>query len=177
MQMNVVFTVTGSDRPGVVEFVTRLLLDYEGNVEISKMARLGGVFAMLLLVALPAERFERLQDIEEMLVSHGFSVTWKPTERWFGKRYPGWKPYQIEVQGADHEGIIHQVARYLSEHGINIETMDTNVKNAPMSGTHIFSMKAQVFVPPEQLDQDWEDDLEDEGHAMNVDIDITAVQD
>jgi glycine cleavage system transcriptional repressor len=176
MQKNVVFTVTGFDRPGVVESVTRYLLEYDGNVEISKMARLGGVFAMLMLVSLPESRFEKLEEIIKMMVDAGYTVTAKPTERWYGKRYPGWQPFQIEVEGADHEGIIHHIAQYLSERGINIESMDTYVKNAPMSGTQIFSMQARLFVPPEQLDRDWQDDLEQEGSQLSVDIDITASQ-
>ena len=51
MQNNFVLTVTGPDRIGIVERVTGLLFERGANVETSRMARLGGEFAMLLLVA------------------------------------------------------------------------------------------------------------------------------
>jgi len=53
MKRNLVLTLTGPDRIGIVEKVTGLLLERGGNVETSRMARLGGEFAVLMLVSLP----------------------------------------------------------------------------------------------------------------------------
>ena len=50
MRKNLVMTVTGNDRIGIVEEVTGLVLSFEGNVDASKMARLGGEFVMRLCV-------------------------------------------------------------------------------------------------------------------------------
>ena len=58
-------------------------------------------------------------------------------------------PCAVTVLGADHMGIIHQIARYLAEQGINLETMTTEVVAAPMSGTPLFTMSAVVRVPPQ----------------------------
>ena len=55
MDTNIVFTLTGPDRIGLVEHVTRLMLGLDGNVETSRAVRLGGEFAILMLVTLPAE--------------------------------------------------------------------------------------------------------------------------
>ena len=55
MKRNLVLTLTGPDRIGIVDRVTGLLLDRGGNVETSRMARLGGEFAVLMLVSLPSE--------------------------------------------------------------------------------------------------------------------------
>ena len=52
---NVVFTLTGTDRIGLVDDITELLLALDGNVETSRMARLGGEFAVLMLVSLPPQ--------------------------------------------------------------------------------------------------------------------------
>ena len=56
-------TAIGRDRPGIVAAITGVLLDLGGNVEDSRMAILGGHFAVMLIVELPegAER-ERLDD-------------------------------------------------------------------------------------------------------------------
>jgi len=67
------------------------------------------------------------------------------------------------------------VAHYLSQHGINIESMDTALVSAPMRGTPLFTMTAQVVAPPELIDQDWVAALEGVGHHLNVDIKMSAV--
>ena len=173
MRKNIVFTLTGHDRIGIVETVTKLLFEYDGNVETSRMARLGGEFAMLMLVSLPLEQLVDLNQDIEKLASQGYKVTTSQTEQTYAEKYSGWLPYQIEVRGADHEGIIHQVALYLSQRGINIEVMDTGVIPAPMSGAPLFTMKAQVAVPPALSGQDWQTALEDVGCHLNVDIQIS----
>ena len=62
MQKNFVLTLTGPDRIGIVDEVTGLLLERGGNVETSRMARLGGEFAVLMLVSMPADRYSGLDD-------------------------------------------------------------------------------------------------------------------
>src|ERR1700728_3500221 len=114
MQKNFVLTLTGPDRIGIVDRMTGLLLDRGGNVETSRMARLGGEFAILMLVAMPEDRIAGLDVDLKALAALGYKVTTTPTDRAYSGTRPDWLPYRIEVEGADDEGIIHEVARYLS---------------------------------------------------------------
>jgi glycine cleavage system transcriptional repressor len=174
MRNNLVFTLTGPDRIGIVEDVTQLLLKHDGNVETSRMMRLGGAFAVLMLVSIPADQIAHLNKDVESLIAEGYKITTSQTdESDTGKR--GLLPYQIELQGADHEGIVHEVARHLSQHGINIESMDTALAAAPMSGVPLFTMTAHVAVPPDLIEQDWVAELEGVGQHLNVDIQVSAV--
>jgi glycine cleavage system transcriptional repressor len=174
MRTNIIFTLTGPDRVGIVESVTKMLLDLDGNVENSRMARLGGEFAILMLVSLPAESLPALEKGAEKLRADGFKVTAGQTSESAAGQYAGWLPFRIEVAGADHEGIVHEIARYLSERGINIESMDTSTTPAPESGTPVFNMSAQVAVPPSLANQDWVDALEDVANQLDVDIEVIA---
>ena len=174
MRKNIVLTLTGSDRVGIVDSVTDVLVKYDGNVETSRMARLGGEFAMLMLVSMPEDQLEFFKDGVESLQKIGLQVNTKLTEQSHEKKYAGWLPYQIEVHGADHEGIVHQVAHYLTERGVNIESMDTGIVPAPMSGTLFFSMDAVVLVPPSSSHKDWQSELEDVADKLNVDIKVSA---
>ena len=169
MRKHLVFTLTGPDRVGLVEDITELLLTYHGNVELSRMARLGGEFAILMLVSIPEDQFDALREGVRGLRDEGYKVTTSPTERGYSTRYGGWLPYRVQVTGADQEGIIHHIARHLAEKGINIETMDTSMFNAPMSGTPLFTMSAIVLVPPDLPFTEWRDDLEDVGNRLMVD--------
>ncbi len=174
MRQHLVITITGQDRVGLVEEVTKLLLNYGSNVESSRMARLGGEFAILMLISVPVENFEEMRQAVRNLKDDGFKVTTRQTERGHAAKYAGWTPYQVEVAGADNEGIIHHIARHLAEQGINIETMDTGMVRAPMSGTPLFTMTAIVVVPPELPYPDWRDDLEEIGDKLNVDTAVSA---
>src|SRR5689334_2997987 len=101
MQSPIVLTLTGPDRIGIVEEVTRLLLERGGNVEMSRMARLGGEFAILLLASLPAEGAAGLEEGLGGLTARGYKVTISRPERARAEIPAGWLPYEIEVQGAD----------------------------------------------------------------------------
>jgi glycine cleavage system transcriptional repressor len=176
MRENLVFTLTGADRVGIVESVTRMLLDHGGNIETSRMARLGGEFAILMLVSMPPNRLAALDRDVEGLIARGYKVTTSRTGQSYAEAHPGWLPFHIEVHGADHEGIIHQIAQYLSDHGINIESMDTETSHAPVSGAPLFSMTAMVVVPPSLFGQGWETALENLGNQLNVDIKVAAAR-
>jgi glycine cleavage system transcriptional repressor len=177
MQKQFVLTLTGPDRIGFVEEVTRLLLQLGGNVETSRMARLGGEFAILMLVSMPAEQSSSLDKDLTGLAARGYKVTTTPADRTYAEAHPGWLPYQLEVQGADHEGIIHEIARYLSGHGINIETVDSESTPAPTSGAPLFSMTARVVVPPSLSGKGWETGLDEIGDRMNLDIRVSPIRD
>jgi glycine cleavage system transcriptional repressor len=177
MRKNIVLTLTGTDRVGIVDAVTEVLTIYDGNVETSRMARLGGEFAMLMLVSLPEDQLAAFPTGVEDLRKQGFQVTTKQTEQSYEQKYAGWFPYQVEVHGADHEGIVHRVAHYLTEHGINIESMDTGIVPAPMSGTLFFSMNAVVLVPPDLPSKAWQADLDDVADNLNVEIKVSAKKD
>lgn len=170
MQTNLVLTLTGPDRIGIVEEVTGLLLARGGNVEVSRMARLGGEFAILMLIALPADQVAGVEADLESLAARGYKVTASRVLQTHAGTHPGWVPYHIEVHGADHEGIIQEVARYLSHRGINIESMDSETTPAPISGVPLFIMTAEVAVPPGLAAEGWEEGLEDLSQHLNLEI-------
>jgi glycine cleavage system transcriptional repressor len=175
MSTNVVFTLTGPDRIGIVEEVTRAFLDLGGNVGTSRMARLGGEFAILMLVELPENRASGLDSAFAPLVSQGYKVTVGQTDSAKADEHAGWLPYQVVVTGADHEGIVHEVAAGLSRLGINIESAETSTAAAPVSGAALFTMTAQVAVPPTLAETDWIAALSAAGDESNVDIEVTAL--
>ncbi|HEX9023858.1 MAG TPA: ACT domain-containing protein [Geobacteraceae bacterium] len=176
MRANIVFTLTGPDRVGIVEKVTGMLLDLGGNVETSRMARLGGEFAMLMLVSLPGERSAALEEVVAALSAQGYRVTTGPTRQTYAEMHPGWLPFHIELEGADHEGIIHEVARHLADRGINIESMETGIVHAPVSGTPIFTMTAIVAVPPDLAEGGWQTALHEAGAELNVEIKVSPLE-
>ena len=176
MAAEVVFTLTGPDRVGIVEEVTEIVLGMHGNVETSRMARLGGEFAIIMLVTLPAEQVDRFGLAFETLTRQGYRVTTGQADLSAAESHAGWLPYRIEVHGADHEGIVHEIAHGLSQRGINIESMDTGTRAASVSGTPLFFMSALVLVPPDLPEADWIAELDEAAHLANVDVAVAKVE-
>jgi glycine cleavage system transcriptional repressor len=174
MSTSIVLTLTGKDRVGIVEELTHLLFNLGGNVDTSRMARLGGEFAVLMLVTLPIEQLPQLDEALKGLVGQGYKLTTQPTDTQPAENLSVWTPYKINVVGADHEGIIYEITQALARHGITVESLETGTRPAPITGSPLFSMTAVVLTPPELKAPDWQTELEEIGERLNVEISVTA---
>jgi glycine cleavage system transcriptional repressor len=155
-----------------VEEFTKLILHYDGNIEASRMVRLGGDFAMLVFVSAPEDRVFELRKAIDDLHYTKFDVLTRLSEIDDEVEDPVELRCTIIVLGADHMGIINQVAQYLSEQGINLESMHTEVSAAPMSGTPLFTMSADVVIPPRLAVEDLREAMEFIGEEMGVDTKV-----
>ncbi len=174
MGVDMVFALTGPDRVGIVEEVASVLLGLGGNAGTSRMVRLGGQFAILMLVTLPEEDPATIERAFEPLTSRGYKITVGPAGASPLSMGAGWLPYRIEVIGADHEGIIHEIARGLARVGINIESAETGTLPSPVSGTPLFTMTALVAVPASLDKAEWIAALEEAADQSNVDVHVSV---
>ncbi len=170
MRTDIVFTLTGPDRVGIVEEVTGVLLDLGGNVGAGRMARLGGEFAMLMLVSLPSERLVDIDRALSQLTDNGYKSTVSDARPAPATPPAENTPFRIEVRGADHEGIIHEITRQLAARGINIESAETGTVEAPVTGVPLFFMTATVHVPPGLDETEWAGALEEAARHAGVDV-------
>ncbi len=170
MKKLLVITVTSADRPGIVEQVTRVVAEHGGNWEESRMARLGGVFAGIVQVGVPAERAEELKQALESLSGQQLTVSVQLTQPDVPETPSTGQILNLELSGADHEGIVHEVAAYLAEQGANVEEMETEVVSAPVSGSPLFQMKAKVKIPTTLELDDLRKQLDELAHKLGVDI-------
>ena len=67
-------TIIGPDRPGLVERLARTLSDHDANWLESRMARLAGKFAGILLASVPESRAEELTQALRALESMQLAV-------------------------------------------------------------------------------------------------------
>lgn len=167
-----VLTAVGRDKVGTVEMITDLVASHSANIEESRMARLGGEFAIIMLLSLAAEKVQPLVNALPSLQEKELTATSKRTDLKRLSEFQGYVPYEISVIGADHEGIVYTVARYLAAEGINVEEMDTHVSPAPNSGTPLFSMSAIVQAPPNLTLRQLRHKLAEIGEEIDVDIEI-----
>ena len=126
--MHVAVTAFGADRPGIAAAVAKVLFEYGGNVEDSRMAILGGHFAMMLIVALPDG--SEPSTLESAMAAPARAldliVAVRPVAEVAPEHAEG-SPYIVTVYGADKPGIGDRVCQTLAGHRVNVPDLATRV--------------------------------------------------
>lgn len=117
-------TVVGADRPGIVARLTEVLFRGGCNLGEASMARLGGNFAVMLMVeGGDGAALERL--VRPVTDELGLRLHVDPIE---GALHRHQEPnVQVTVHGADRPGIVAQVTGALSRAGFNILDLSSDV--------------------------------------------------
>lgn len=145
MQLSLVMTIIGSDRPGLVESIAAIVTEHGGNWLESRMSRLGGQFAGILRVEFPAEKEDALIQALKSLESRGLSVVIH-LDHQKGPPSPE-KLSSLEIVGHDRPGIVREISRVLAKHGVNVEELHSEQASAAMSGEMLFKAKAKLKIP------------------------------
>lgn len=166
-----VLTVIGDDRAGLVEALAEAISAHGGNWEESQMAELAGQFAGIVVVSVPDERSAELRSALD-----GLEGLMEISAHPGSEERPGvtdaWRQLRIEVVGSDHPGIVRDLSSVLARHGLSIETMTTERRDAPMAGGRLFEARIVVRVPPGGDPADVQDDLERVAAELLVDLSV-----
>jgi glycine cleavage system transcriptional repressor len=165
-----VVTIVGPDQRGLVAQITDQILAFDANIEESHMSRLGGEFAVLMLLSLSNGNPQPLLAGLDTMKTDQVKVFVKETDLARLEVFEGFIPYNISVVGADHEGIINHVAEHLAELRCQIDEMETHVTRAPVTGTPLFSMMAEIKAPPRISLPQLRDQLDELADQLGVDI-------
>ena len=108
--------------------------------------RLGGEFALLLLVSGPERAIGEVElRASEVGARLGLRLMTKPTTSPQVAR--DFLPYQIRVTGVDRPGIVQRVAAVLAGRGVNVASLESRISYAPESGTPMFILEAALQIP------------------------------
>ena len=146
MNVSLVMMIMGDDRPGLVNELSTVIAENGGNWLESRMARLGGHFAGILRVQLPAEQEPKVLAALEALRAQGLAVHAHKDLAGAAATAPRTLAV-IEVVGQDRPGIIRQISQVLAQQQVNVEELDTHCDSAPMSGEMLFRATASVQLP------------------------------
>lgn len=143
-----VLTAVGPDRPGIVSDLAALIHRAGANLEDSRMAVLGGEFALLLLVSGSTSVLERTaQEASANAAALGLAIMHRPTTG--PRRSDNVLPYTVRVSGFDRPGIVQAITSVLARRRVNVSSLESNVVFAPHSGTPLFVLEADLEVPSE----------------------------
>jgi glycine cleavage system regulatory protein len=153
---DLVLTLLGPDRPGLVEAVADTIAAHGGNWLESRMAHLAGRFAGILRVELPADRLPALTAALTKLEARGLRITATPAPEAplataasdsSAAGGPAPRSMTLDLVGLDRPGLVREVSRLLAQRGINVEELTTDRSSAPMSGEMMFRAHARIHVP------------------------------
>jgi glycine cleavage system regulatory protein len=164
---DLVLTLIGPDRPGLVESLAKRVAQHGGNWLESRMARLAGQFAGILRVEVPPENVPGLQAALAELEREGLRVV---TQGGAEAADGDLRVMELRLVGQDHPGIVRDISQVLLRHGLNIEELATDHESAPMAGGQLFRAKARLQVPAGTDAERLREDLEKIADDLMVDI-------
>jgi glycine cleavage system regulatory protein len=182
VQTSFIVTFIGDDRPGLVEQLSAAIEKNQGNWQESRLSQLGGKFAGLILVALPAEGGPSLEADLAALAATGISVRVTATETVQDARraqppsdaplpVPG-RHITLSVIGPDRRGIVREISHALAQRQINVLEMSSGVQSAPMSAEMIFTARIAAWIPEAtNMDELWAS-LDEIADHMTLEIDL-----
>jgi glycine cleavage system transcriptional repressor len=146
MSSNLVISVLGKDRPGIVNELSECILDAGGNIADSRMSILGGDFAVILMVSGNWNTVAKIESqLAQLAETLDMTITSRRTEQRPVRR--DLLPYGVDVVALDHPGIVHHLASFFSARDINIQGMDTSTYCAAHTGTPMFNVHMTVEIP------------------------------
>jgi len=139
------------------------------------MAVFCGEFAVIVLISGEGGNLVRIgRDYREIETETGLAISIKtPSTR---NPPESFLPYKLTASCMDHPGIVYQISAVLSAMGINIESMETKTYAAPVSGTPIFQIEADLAVPTRTNINQLRERFGEIQRAENIDIDLTAAK-
>lgn len=169
----VVLSALGPDRPGLVAALTACVVEHGGNVEDSRMAGLGGLFGIMMLVSGESGQLAGLKPATDALEpATGLRITLVPTAA--KVEAGGLTRLEITCEAVDREGIVHAIASCLHDLNGNIVELESTRYQAPVSGAPLFRLELKVDLP-HQSAAAAEEALEALAEREGLDCSVAAV--
>lgn len=168
---HLIMTAIGPDRVGLVQNIAEFISRRGCNIDDSKMAVFCGEFAVIVLISGDGGSLAKVaRDYREIETATGLTISIKtpsmrsPTEFFL--------PYKLTASCMDHPGIVYRISAILTSMGVNIESMETKTYAAPVSGTPIFQLEANLAVPTKTHITQLRERFNDFQREENIDIDL-----
>lgn len=142
---HLVISALGSDRPGIINDLAKVCVDYQCSIVDSRMTVLGAEFAIIMMVSGSWDAVAKLENILPSIThTMGLTTIIKQTR---SRQLIQSITYSVNVVSLDHPGIVHEIANFFSNRAINIVELETGTYSAPHTGTKMFKLTMAVSIP------------------------------
>lgn len=175
MKKTLVLTFIAEDRPGLVERLSETVAAEGGNWLESRMAHLAEKFAGIAMVEIPDGKSSSLEKALRALEAEGFHLTVEEAARARPAEPPRQSTsegplFNLDLIGPDQPGILRDISHCLAERGVTVEEMETDIRDAPMSGGVMFYAQARIRAPENLTRAELQQALEALANSLMVDI-------
>lgn len=146
--IELVLTIIGRDRAGIVASLADVVRFHEGNWKRSELAEIAGTFAGVVVVEVRDDRVDELLTNLLVLRDHGVHVTAQQIEE--PTEAPEAIHVHLRITGDDQPGVIHEISRRFGDLGISILRMSTVTDltgSTGAGGSKRFEFTARLAVP------------------------------
>lgn len=167
MSAFILISIMADDRPGLVETLSRIVKEHEGNWLESRMSHLAGKFAGLVQVQVSDTKKDGLEKALLALKSEGWVIALEESGGNLNRNDPCAK---LSIVGNDRPGIVKDVAQVLAKLDVNVLELNTQFESAAMTAEALFKTQADIQTP-ESLDlDDVRDALENISNDLMVEV-------
>jgi glycine cleavage system regulatory protein len=172
MQIHLVLTVIGRDRPGLVSAVSDTIAAGGGNWLDTRLASLSGQFAGMILVAVASEKADALIASLRALEARGLRLI---VERADGQAPVAGRIVSLDLIGLDRPGIIRDISQVLAAKEVSIIELDSELVSGAFSGEAMFKAHARLAPPAGLALDDLRQSLEALANELMVDLALDEV--
>jgi len=143
-----VLTLIGQDRTGLVEQLATLINQHHGNWAASNLSHLAGYFAGILQVEVAEEHIPGLTQALQQMPGLDIRV-----QQGLESQVNEHKLLRFVITGNDRPGIVRELSSVIKHKGTNILHFESSKQSAPNWGVPLFNAIATVELP-EGLNKD-----------------------
>ena len=169
MIKNLILTFISEDKPGLVESISAIIKNHDGNWLESRLSQLAGQFAGIIQVGVHTDQAKALSNSLQSLRDQGLNVT---VREGTDTRDTNKVTHKLTLLGLDRPGIVRDVSSALSGQRINVLELNTNIVKAAMTGEPMFDAQAIVEFAASTDPIILAEQLETISAALGIDIEL-----
>lgn len=162
-----IISIMAEDKPGLVETLSSIVTENQGNWLESRMSHLAGKFAGIVQVQVADAQAPALKDALNALSKDGWLINIESNEQ------TSTAPRacaSLSIVGNDRAGIVKEVSQALAQLNVNVLELNTQFESAAMSAEALFKTQAEIALPSNLELEDVTDALEKLSNDLMVEI-------
>jgi len=144
---HLVISFITKDRPGLVDLLSKVVKQHQGNWQTSSLHHLSGFFTGVLEVAVAKEHCSALKNALNELTNFKVNI-----EQTSPENNDNGANLILEVTANDREGIVQEISSVIHRQDGNMIKLVSTQENAPHTGQALFKAKITLAVNSEHTD-------------------------
>lgn len=161
---HLIISFIAPDRPGVVDAISNIVSQYQGNWQGSSMHHLSGFFAGVIEIAVAEDASDSLT--QKIAAVEGLECIIKVANNDIPAHIPS---IVLELTANDRSGIVQEISSVIHHQGGNLLKLVSTQESAPHTGQDLFKAKLTLVVDENKVDE-LIDALENLADDLMVDI-------